>query len=193
VEDRLEIADLINRWAFYRDQERWQALRETFAPAGTISISWFSGTHDDFVTESMTIAARGRSTLKHQLGVPAVTVNGERALSEVNVVIMVRASTPAGEIDTSSFARFLDRMTKVDGRWRFVERVGIYEKDRIDPVDRPALPAGLYEGAAEHPREIRFLARSLTAAGLSVSPRTVLDKSEAMRALYRDAERWLEG
>lgn len=193
IEDRLDIADLVVRWTFYRDQERWDQLRATFATGGTISISWFHGLHDDFVAASEKMAALGGSLLKHQIGMPAITVNSDRALSEVNVIIMVRARTRVGAVDTSSYARFLDRLVKQDGHWKFAERVGIYEKDRIDPVDAPTLPASLYEGSNDHPAEIRFLGRSLKAAGHSISASTVLDKSPAMTALYERAHRWLDG
>jgi len=193
IEDQLDVADLVNRWAFYRDQQRWAQLRDTFVAGGSISISWFHGPHEDFVRASEEMAERGGSVLKHQLGVPAVTVNGDRALSEVNVIIMVRARTRAGEVDTSSYARFLDRLVRQDGRWRFAERVGIYEKDRIDPVDTPALPASLYAGPDDHPAEIRFLGRSLKAAGLPISETIVLDRSPALAELYERAQRWLHG
>ncbi|MEX2131854.1 MAG: nuclear transport factor 2 family protein [Pseudohongiellaceae bacterium] len=109
---------------------------------GRISISWFDGRHEDFVDASKRIAAHGTSRLKHQIGSPVVTINGHRAISETNVIIMVRARTGAGEIDTSSYARFYDWLVKVNGVWKFAERVGVYEKDRIDPVSSAQGPKG---------------------------------------------------
>lgn len=84
---KAEIAELVNNWAFYRDQERWEELSSVFHPGGTISISWYDGPHEGFVEASKMIASRGGALLKHQLGVPSIRVAGARAASEVNVAI----------------------------------------------------------------------------------------------------------
>lgn len=193
MDDVTQIAGLVTRWTFFRDQEDWDALRDTFVPEGRISISWFDGSHERFVAASQQMAARGGSRLKHQLGPPAVRVRGDRALCEVNVIIRVRAATPYGEIDTSSYARFLDRLVRHHGKWKFAERVGVYEQDRIDPVDSPSLPAELYQGLDAFPAPIRFLARSLTRAGLSVSASAVMDGSPEWKALQAGNQAWLLG
>lgn len=191
IEDRLAIADLINRWCFYRDQRAWDRLGNTFTNDGTISISWFDGLHSDFVSASKGMAKNGKSTLKHLVGVPRVQINGDRALAEVNVTIMVRILTPMSELDTSSYARFYDRLEKKSGEWKIVRRVAIYEKDRIDPVNSSTLPSRLYKGLEQYPKELKFLARSLKSAGIPLSKSIVLDKSPKMDELYRNAEVWL--
>lgn len=193
LEARMEIADLVNNWAFFRDQEKWDALSATFHQEGTISLSWFSGPHEGFVAASRQLAARGGALLKHYIGVPRIRIEGSRALSEVNVTIMVRAKTPAGEADTTSYARFVDRIEKRDGVWRIVQRVAVYEKDRVDPVDRATLPEAFFEGLEKYPAELKFLAASLDRGGIPVSPATVLDKSPELAALHTENEAWLEG
>lgn len=109
-DDASAIAARINAWAFARDQQDWDALRDAFHPDGTISISWYDGPNEGFVAASQRLAAGGNAIAKHHLGVPKVRVRGDRALSEVDVTIMLRAPTPAGEVDTTSFARFFDRL-----------------------------------------------------------------------------------
>lgn len=193
LDARMEIADLVNNWAFFRDQEKWDALSATFHDGGTISLSWYAGSHEGFVAASRQLAARGAALLKHYIGVPRIRIEGNRALSEVNVTIMVRAKTPAGEIDTTSWARFIDRIEKRDGAWRIVQRVAVYEKDRADPVDRAALPDAFFEGLETYPAELKFLAASLDKGGIPLSPATVLDKSPALAALHRENEAWLAG
>ncbi|MBO6668734.1 nuclear transport factor 2 family protein [Parvibaculum sp.] len=188
-----EIAELVNNWGFYRDQERWEELSSVFHPGGTISISWYDGPHEGFVEASKMIAAGGAALLKHQLGVPSIRVEGARAVSEVNVIIMVRASTPFGAVDTSSYARFIDMLEKRDGAWKIRKRVAVYEKDRIDPVDMPALPPALFEGLDEFPAELRFLAASMKRGGIELSKTVVLDRSAEMKALYGEADAWLAG
>lgn len=188
---RSEIAALVNAWAFHRDQGAWDALLGTFHEAGTISISWFDGPHADFVAASKVMAARSDAVVKHHLGVPMVRVQGKRALSEVNVTIMLRARTPIGEVDSTSYARFYDRLEERGGGWKVARRTAIYEKDRIAPVDRATLPEPFFEGLERFPAEVRFLAASLERAGQKLSERLVRDKSPEMRALYAEGEAWL--
>jgi hypothetical protein len=191
LEARTEIADLVNNWAFFRDQEKWDALSATFHEGGTISLSWYAGPHEGFVAASRQLAARGGALLKHYVGVPRIRIEGDRALSEVNVTIMVRAKTPAGEVDTTSYARFIDRIERRGGAWRIAQRVAVYEKDRADPVDRGSLPDAFFEGLEKYPAELKFLAASLDKGGIPLSPATVLDKSQQLAALHEENESWL--
>jgi hypothetical protein len=190
---KAEIAELINAWAFFRDQESWDALLGTFHEGGTISISWFDGPHAGFVAASKRLAANRTSIVKHHIGVPMISVNGDRALSEVNVTIMVRAKTDAGEVDTTSFARFYDRLERRDGKWKLLKRTAIYEKDRADPVSQPALPAAFFEGLDQYPAEVRFLASSLKRVGAQLSKTIVFDKTPESSALYQQGTAWLAG
>lgn len=191
IEDKINIAELITSWTFFRDQQAWDELCASFVPGGHISISWFDGPHEEFVAASQRMAARRASLLKHQIGPPVIRVRGDKALSEVNVIIMVRASTPAGEIDTTSYARFYDRLVKENGQWKFAQRVAVYEKDRIDPVNAAALPAQLYEGLDKFPAPVKFLARSLNSAGFNISKSAVMDGTPELQALKAGNETWV--
>lgn len=188
-----EIAARINEWALHRDQERWDELLGTFHEGGTISLSWYDGPYEGFVAASQRLAAGGNALVKHRLGVPTIQVRGDRALSEVDVAIMLRARTPDIEFDTTSYARFYDRHERRDGLWRMRSRTAIYEKDRADPVSAPSLPAAFFEGLERFPAEVRFLASSLERVGAKLSERLVLDKSERLVELYREGEAWLAG
>jgi hypothetical protein len=192
-EARSEIAALVSAWAFCRDQGSWDALLATFHEGATISISWFDGPHADFVAASKAMAARGDAIVQHHLGVPRIRVHGNRALSDVDVTILVRARTPIGEVDSTSYARFYDRLEKRSGTWKVSRRTAIYEKDRAAPVSRPTLPEAFFEGLDRFPAEVRFLAAGLERAGQRLSPRLVRDKSPEMRALYDEGEAWLSG
>jgi hypothetical protein len=188
-----EIAACINEWAFYRDQEEWDGLLGTFHEGGKISLSWYEGPYEGFVAASKQLAAGGNALLKHRLGVPKIRVQGDRALSEVDVTIMVRARTPAIEVDTTSYARFYDRLERRDDAWRLRVRTAIYEKDRADPVSAPTLPATFFEGLERFPTEVRFLASSLDRVGARLSESLVIDKSQRLAELYREGEAWLAG
>jgi len=186
-----EIAARINRWAFDRDQQSWEALLDAFHDDGVISLSWFDGPYAGFVAASQRMAAVGRALVKHRLGVPAIRVRGGRALSEVDVAILVRAQSPFGEIDTTTHARFFDWLERRTGVWRLLRRTAIYEKDQVAPVCRPSLPAEFFAGLERFPAEVRFLAASLERAGAALVKGLVLDGSPAARDAYREGEAWL--
>jgi len=65
------------------------ALRDLFHPQATIAISWYRGPIEGFIKASRSLA----SPTKHWLGAPRIQVRGERALSEVDVAIMVRSKS----------------------------------------------------------------------------------------------------
>jgi hypothetical protein len=153
-----EIAARINEWAFFRDQEAWDGLLGSFHEDGTISLSWYDGPYEGFVAASKRLAAGGNALVKHRLGVPRIRVRSDRALSEVDVTIMVRTRTPTVEVDTGSYARFYDRLERCKGVWKIRMRTAIYEKDRADPVSAPSLPTEFFDGLDRFPAEVRFLA-----------------------------------
>ncbi|MDB5970000.1 MAG: PEP2-like protein [Hydrocarboniphaga sp.] len=190
---KAEIAELINSWGFYRDQEAWDDLLAAFTDDGSISLSWFDGPNKGFVAASKKLAEHKDNTVKHYIGVPMIKLNGDRAIAEENVTIMVRAKTPVGEIDTTSYARFYDYVVKQNGKWKILKRTAIYEKDRADAVDHAALPDGFYKDLGQYPAQFKFLAAALAKGGKSISPTAVLDKSPAMLTLYVDGQKWLAG
>ena len=191
IYDKFEIAELINNWGFYRDQGKWDQLLNTFHEDGTISISWFDGPFKNFVSLSSQMAQKDTSTLKHYIGTPMIQVNGYRAISEVNISILVRAKTPEGDIDNTSYARFYDFVEKRNGKWKILKRVGIYEKDRLDPVRQSYLEERFFKGLEEFPPELQFLAGALKKVGKTILSSVILDKSKALEALYKEGESWL--
>lgn len=187
-----QIAALINDWGFFRDQGRWQELLNVFHPDGHISISWIDAPYAEFVAVSKLAAQRSLLSVKHQLGVPRIQVRSERALSEVNVTILVRGRTCGMEVDTTSHCRFIDQVERREGRWKIVRRTGIYERDRADPVSAPALPERLFEELSEYPKELRFLARAFKEIGVDWVKSVIRDGSPEMHALYAAAVCWLQ-
>jgi hypothetical protein len=188
---KTEIAELVNGWAFFRDQGNWDALLSTFHDDGTICISWIDGPFATFVAASKLAAGNQSLTLKHYIGVPMIDVRGDRATSEVDVTIMLRVKTTAGEVDVISYARFFDLVEKRNGTWKIFRRTGIYERDRAEPVDKATLPDTFFQGLGAYPAELRFLASTLARFGVSTSPTTVLDKSPEVQKLYEDGAAWL--
>lgn len=190
---RLDCMDLVQRWALYRDQGRWPELLSTFHPEGTITVTWFRGPFVDFVAKSQKAALAAKSTSKHLIGWPIVTLAGDRAIAETNVSILGRQVLAGVQVDNLSYGRFLDRIERRDGQWRICERAAIYEKDRLDPVvpgaafDRMMAEADF----SPYPEAYRFLAYRLVNGGRELASPIMCHGSEDTKALYRRYHDWI--
>ena len=111
--DRMQLAELVGGFAF-RNQQRWKELAGLFMPGAPLSISWFRGSVEDFIQASREQARSGKIAVKHHLGRPQLTVNGDRALGETDVTILIRAPDGPDDVlvDVTSFARFSDNAAK---------------------------------------------------------------------------------
>ncbi len=194
--DRLAINTVINAWGNFRDRGKWQDLKNTFWPDGTISLSWFDGPFGAFAGASEKIA-QGGNAMTHLLQTPYVVVNGDRATAETNASLKVRAPLRFYEVDITSQIRFFDFLEKRDGEWRIVKRVGIYEKDRMDPVS-PSLFFYLNSfwidarsKLNKTPPSSKYLAYLLSKKGLKLKKNIVEDKTAEMEALYQEGRAWI--
>ncbi|MBI1200965.1 MAG: hypothetical protein GC182_00505 [Rhodopseudomonas sp.] len=194
--DRLACMDLIQAWALYRDQGRWTELLDTFYPEGRIAVTWFAGPFSEFVARSQKaaqVALTAGSSSKHQIGWPILSFAGDRAVAETNVSILGRQTLNGVQVDNISYGRFLDRLEKRGGQWRILERVAIYEKDRLDPV----IPGEAFDRLmaesdfSVYPEAYRFLAHRLVSAGRTLASPILCHGSAETETLYRRYQTWL--
>jgi hypothetical protein len=190
--DKQACAELIQRWGFCRDQGRWPELLDTFAPDGEISVSWFSGTSREFVEHCRRSFDAGQRS-KHLLFPALVDGNGDRAMAETSVVIVMRHVIRGVLTDLTSYARFLDRLARRDGRWMILERTTIYERDRIDPVEPSKAFEQLFDAGdlSIYPEAYRYMAACLAAAGGALAPVVYRDGSPHTAQLYTRFAGWL--
>jgi hypothetical protein len=193
IADKFACAEVIQAWGFARDQGRWDDLAATFHPGGQIHVSWFRGAFPDFIERCRQNHGKVRS--KHLFWPPTVRLAGPRALSEVNANILVRQTIAGVEVDLTSVARFIDRLERRDGVWRMVERVTLYEQDRLDPVEPSAKFAELMASgeAAKFPAPYRYMGFRVVAAGRELAEPVHYDgraETEALKARYAE---WLKG
>ncbi len=194
LNDKYACAELIQSWGLYRDQGRWPQLIATFVPEGEIAVSWFSGPFRDFVERCRRAFETGQRS-KHQIFPSTVRVAGERALAETNVVILVRQKIGGVLADMTSYARFLDRLERREGRWAIRERASIYERDRLDPVEPSEAFDKLFAAAdlSVYPESYRYMAARLVAAGRELAPVVHHDGAAHTARLYARYDAWLEG
>jgi hypothetical protein len=191
-DDRLEIRDLVDNWAVWRDAGDWERFRSVWHDDGRMMATWFQGSADDFIRVSREGFERGVSIL-HFLGGTSVDLAGDRAIAQTKMTISQRAAVDGVDCDVLCTGRFYDFLERRDGRWGIVLRQPIYEKDRLDPVD-PAASLSLDADLLERfPVGYRHLAYAQTRIGFDVKPDMPGLVGAEVEALYARGARWLAG
>jgi hypothetical protein len=193
VEDRLNLIALAQDWGIYRDQGLWEQLAETFHPEGTISVTWFSGPFVQFIEACKRMHQPLSPRTKHLISTPHLRLKNGRALSEMSVQIIGRFLVNGVAADNVCHARFFDKVEKRDGAWRVLERVAIYEKDRLDPV----VPSEAFDSFMRDtdfsavPEPYRYLGQRLQALGVPLNKNVLCDGSPETLATLRRGAEWL--
>lgn len=190
--DRLALRDLIENWAVWRDAGDWERFRTVWHPDGVMMATWTQGTGDEFIAMNRAGWARGVSIL-HFLGGTSIELNGDRAVCQTKMTISQRAEVHDVLVDVVCTGRFCDFIERRGGRWGFVLRQPIYEKDRMDPVD-PAAAVDLDPEILERfPAGYRHLAYLQTQIGYDVKRDMPGLKGPEVERLYACARAWLDG
>ncbi|WP_140918323.1 nuclear transport factor 2 family protein [Limnobaculum xujianqingii] len=185
LEDRTQIADLINGW-IHRDLGQWEQLRSLFHPDGTIEITWFEGLFSEFVNGSMRM---GKSDLrtKHLIGAPIIRFNGDKAIVETNAMII--GENVKLNLGCNVHNRFYDLAEKRNGIWKLLKRQSVYDMGTF------TFPLGLVEVdqslTAKYPREYAALAYILEKSGFPVNRVFATRGSELEQTMKAEGQIWL--
>ena len=194
MDDAAQIKQNVANFA-YRDQARWEELRDLFQPDGTIAVTWYTGPIDGFIEGSRKMMTSGAAKTRHWIGASRTMINGDRAICDSDVIIMARTKLVGAEIDITSWARFFDRFERrTDRVWRVTRRVAVYEKDRIDPL-RPSFRFALlyrFAGFSRYPASYKHLAAALVRSGQKINADIVEAGSAAEQDLWHNARQWLD-
>ena len=188
--DRAAITQVVQDWGLARDTGRWDRLRACFTADATMHTTWFVGSAAEFVERSMA-AAKAGARAQHFIGTATIDIHGARAIAETRMILMVRGMVEGCEVDVTCYGRFYDRFVEHAGAWRIRERVPIYEKDRLDPLDPGAALELDAERLARYPDGYRHLAYLQSAGGASITPGLPIPNSAELARLYADGEAWL--
>jgi len=191
--DIMQIRDLIERWAVYRDSFLWDKFRTIWHDDGVMAATWTIGHFEDFIRITSEGLKHGLNIM-HILGGSAIEVEGNRAVAMTKFMILQRAVVEGVLCDVTCYSRHYDLWEKRVGRWGLVYRETIADKDRMDPVDNTetvSLDQALLE---QFPIEYRHLAYLQTKAGYNVNrdcPR--ISGGKSLDALYQKGADWLRG
>jgi hypothetical protein len=190
--DRLHIRDLVQNWVLWRDAGDWARFRTVWFDDGRMMATWTQGTADEFIKMSQEGWAKGVSIL-HFLGGQSIDLSGARAISQTKMTISQRATVHDVLVDVVCTGRFYDFLEKRDGRWGFVLRQPIYEKDRMDPVDPAARLELDQTRLLSFPEGYRHLAYAQSLIGYPIKMDMPGLKGEAVEKLYASGAAWLAG
>jgi hypothetical protein len=191
MSDRLDIIEVVQNWAVWRDAGDWERFRTVWHDDGWMTATWFQGPAAKFIEVSKAGFDKGVSIL-HFLGGSSVDVKGSRAIAQTKMTISQRGSCEGVEVDVVCTGRFYDFFEKRQS-WKIVRRQPIYEKDRMDPLDPSAslkLDPDLLGSIPEGYRHLGYLQSRL---GFSVKRDLPMLKGPEVQKLYRQGQAWLNG
>ncbi|HEY1297657.1 MAG TPA: nuclear transport factor 2 family protein [Chloroflexota bacterium] len=190
-EDKQDIAEVVQDWALWRDTGDWVKLRRAFHRDGVMTATWFTGTADEFVERCKASWERG-SRGGHFMAGSSVRLNDDKALAVSKLILHSRGIIDDVEVDVTCYGRFVDRFVRAEGRWTILRRNAVYEKDRMDPLDK-ARGSLLLDQAIllRFPEGYRHLAYMQTKAGLPVNPELPTSRSAALERLMCEVDEWL--
>jgi SnoaL-like domain len=190
--ERLVIREMIEQWVLWRDAGQWEKFRSLWHDEGRMMATWTQGTADEFIEMSKQGFAKGVRIL-HFLGGSTVEVRDTRAIAQTKMTISQRALVHDVLCDVVCTGRFFDFLEKRAGRWGFVLRQPIYEKDRMDPVD-PAAELRLDpQLLAKFPEGYRHLAYLQSQIGYKIKLDMPGLTGTEVENLYARGESWLAG
>ena len=192
IVDRLEIRELIENWALWRDAGDWDRFESVWHDDGVMMATWFQGPAKEFIRVTQEGWAKGVS-IQHFLGGTSIDLAGKRAIAQTKMTISQRGKVDGVLCDVVCTGRFYDFLEKRDGRWGVVLRQPIYEKDRVDPVDPAEKLVIDQKKLGEFPQGYRHLAYIQTQIGYKVKRDMPQLTGPEVEALYARGKAWLDG
>lgn len=192
MDDRAAIAEVIGRWAVWRDAGDFDRLATCWHDGGQMVTTWGRFDAAGFVAASRAGWERGVDVV-HLLGGMAIDVAGDRAVAQTKMTIQQRGPLDGVVVDVTCTGRFYDLFERRGSRWAIVLRQPIYERDRIDPVEpgaRVVLDADLLAG---FPIGYQHLGYFQARAGMAVARDLPGLRGAAVDALYALGARWMAG
>jgi hypothetical protein len=189
---KLEIREVVENWALWRDAGDWERFRTVWHPEGRMNATWFQGPAERFIAVSKEGWERGVRIL-HFLGGSSIEVAAARGIAQTKMTITQRAAVDGVLCDVVCTGRFFDFFERRDGRWAILLRQPIYEQDRLSPLDPAAALKLDGKLLAEFPEGYRHLAYLQTKNGFTVKRDMPQLRGPEVERLYAEGRNWLGG
>ena len=175
-----------------RDLGRWQRMRSCYHPGSRVRLSWFTGSGDEFVDASIDMARRGMLA-QHRMGPPLVRIKGGRAVASASAIIDIPEKLGNTEVRLQSYALFMYRIEKREGRWGILYFDAIYLHDELvsalPGVPVPQVTADLTGFRASY----RMLSYVLSLKGYQANTELAgFDRPESVSRLNAEVYSWAD-
>jgi hypothetical protein len=190
--ERMEVRELIEKWAIYRDSADWENFRTVWTDDGRMMATWFHGPAEEFIKVSIEGFERGIYIL-HFLGGSMVEIKGDRAVAQTKMTIAQRGEVHGVECDIVCTGRFYDLIERRQGKWGVVLRQPIYERDRMSPLNPGETFTLKPEILAGYPVGYQHLAYFQQGLGYEVKRDMPGLTGPEVDALYKQGAGWLKG
>jgi 3-phenylpropionate/cinnamic acid dioxygenase small subunit len=148
LNSRVEIQDLMARYCRAVDRRDWEALRACYHSDAYDAHGSYSGDVDGFIDWVSTRHAVIPFSM-HFVGNCLIEfVDETTAISETSFVVFRRAPASdkdaaqrIAEVDAEVFGRYLDRVERRDGGWRYARRKVVIDETRTRPSQGGVIPA----------------------------------------------------
>lgn len=190
--DRLRIRETVENWVVWRDSGDWARFKTVWHEDARMHSTWFRGSAQDFIAHARQSWGRGGISC-HFLGGSSIEIRGLRAIAQTKKRIDTRHRLEGVACDIVCTGRFYQFFEKREGRWAIALHQGIYEKDRIDPVE-PGTTLSLDRALLmRFPEGYRHLAYVQSKAGLEVKADLPGLRGAAVERLYAAGAAFLDG
>lgn len=193
VIDMTSIAQQVAAWGVHRDAQRWEQLRDIWTEDGTIAVTWFRGTADEFIEASreLTTNENKKPFNQHLTCGSVIEINGDHAVSEARGQVIIRLTVDNVMCDLTSQMRFYDLFLRTSGGWKIKQRVAIFDKDSIAPMNYGQELKLDLERLNSFPIAYRHIAYALSQKGVNIVHDLPAPDSPALDLLYGEGAAWL--
>ena len=141
IEDRIEIQQVIQRYALACDSGRFELFREVFSDAAVLDYTAAGGTRGsrEEIADWLERSRAELVTWQHHLSPPWIEVMGDSAVTRTDVYTPGVHRDEDGRIRIlHSGGRYLDALKRTADGWRIVERT--YENVWVDGAGASLMP-----------------------------------------------------
>ena len=191
--DGIAIRDLVQGWLIYRDKQEWDKFMTLHFEDSVMITTWGGRVGAKEFAEAASRGYAQGDRMLHTAGAIAVEVSGTRAIAQHKAMIMQRGLVEGVLCDVHCLCRPYDFFEKRGGRWGFVLRQPIYERDSIAPVDPNDTVTLKPEKLALYPEGYARLGYLQAGLGHPINPNLPTLTGPLTDALYEQGATWLAG
>jgi hypothetical protein len=152
LRDEADIRTLTARYARGVDRLDWDLVRSCYHDDAVDVHGGRTFNVDELIEYLRERLSRSAATV-HFLGNQLIELDGDVAWAETYCLARHRDPVPGGssQQDLEQFVRYVDRVERRGGQWRFASRTVVYEPGRVDPVteDSPFAAVSSFRGVRD--------------------------------------------